>query len=205
MLAENLKALRKAKGLSQEELADRVGVSRQAVSKWESGQSMPDLDKVILLSEYFSVTTDYLLKGVEEPPKKFIKPKADARLLGVIATVFNLLGLFISCLTWYEKQRATDLIIALVFMLIGCMLFGIGQYDAQLESKPLAKRNFWIVNIWVLLFIPLSLLYNTLFGGIFAPYPILVQPVIAFVAFWLVYMGIGLTVVVMQVRSGRKG
>ena len=43
MLAENLKALRKAKGLSQEELAARLGVSRQAVSKWETGEAAPDL------------------------------------------------------------------------------------------------------------------------------------------------------------------
>lgn len=44
--------------MSQEELADKVGVSRQAVSKWESNQSLPDIEKIILLSNYFDVTTD---------------------------------------------------------------------------------------------------------------------------------------------------
>ena len=58
--------LKKKKGVSQEELAYRIGVSRQAVSKWESDQSIPELDKVILMSEYFEVTTDYLLTGKEE-------------------------------------------------------------------------------------------------------------------------------------------
>ena len=53
------------KGYSQEELADKVGVSRQAVSKWESEQSTPDLEKVIAMSELFEVTTDYILKGIE--------------------------------------------------------------------------------------------------------------------------------------------
>ena len=60
-LADRIQQLRKQKGISQEELADRVGVSRQAVSKWESAQSVPDLDKILLLSDYFEVTTDYLL------------------------------------------------------------------------------------------------------------------------------------------------
>ena len=57
--------LRKQKGYSQEELADKVGVSRQAVSKWESEQSTPDLEKVIAMSELFEVTTDNILKGIE--------------------------------------------------------------------------------------------------------------------------------------------
>lgn len=44
---------------------DKMGVSRQAVSKWESGQSSPDLEKVIAMSELFEITTDYILKGIE--------------------------------------------------------------------------------------------------------------------------------------------
>ena len=67
-LADRIQQLRKQKGISQEELADRVGVSRQAVSKWESEQSVPDMDKIILLSDYFEVTTDPLLRGTESDP-----------------------------------------------------------------------------------------------------------------------------------------
>ena len=68
-IADRIQSLRKAKGMSQEELADKVGVSRQAVSKWESEQATPDLDKVVIMSDIFEVTTDYLLKGIE--PVKF--------------------------------------------------------------------------------------------------------------------------------------
>ncbi len=64
-IADRIQYLRKQKGYSQEELADKVGVSRQAVSKWESEQSTPDLEKVIVMSELFEVTTDYILKGIE--------------------------------------------------------------------------------------------------------------------------------------------
>ena len=56
---------RRKRGWSQEELADRLDVSRQSVSKWESGQSLPDLQRIVELSRIFGVTTDYLLKDEE--------------------------------------------------------------------------------------------------------------------------------------------
>lgn len=67
-LAEKITLLRKQKGWSQEELAEKMDISRQSVSKWESGQSVPDLDKIIKISNIFAVSTDYLLKedGEEE-------------------------------------------------------------------------------------------------------------------------------------------
>lgn len=65
MLGRRIQELRREKGISQEGLAEKMGVSRQAVSKWESGQSAPDLEKLVALSEFFGTTTDYLLKGIE--------------------------------------------------------------------------------------------------------------------------------------------
>lgn len=59
---EKLFELRKVSGLSQEEVADKLGVSRQTVSKWESGQSSPEMDKLPAISELFHVSVDYLLK-----------------------------------------------------------------------------------------------------------------------------------------------
>lgn len=66
LLAEKITELRKKQGWSQEELANKLDISRQSVSKWESGGAMPDLDKIIKLSSIFGVSTDYLLKGEEE-------------------------------------------------------------------------------------------------------------------------------------------
>ncbi len=62
ILADKIIRLRKKNGWSQEELAEKMNVSRQAVSKWESAQSLPDLEKILQLSNLFGVTTDYLLK-----------------------------------------------------------------------------------------------------------------------------------------------
>lgn len=64
-LSEKIVKLRKNNGLTQEQLAEQLNVSRQSVSKWESGQAAPDIDKIVALGEIFHVTTDYLLKPSE--------------------------------------------------------------------------------------------------------------------------------------------
>lgn len=62
--AEKLCILRNQSGYSQEQLAEKMGVSRQAVSKWESGVTLPETEKIILLSDFFDVSTDFLLRDV---------------------------------------------------------------------------------------------------------------------------------------------
>lgn len=63
--SEKLLTLRKSKDLTQEQLAEQLNISRQSISKWESGQAVPELDKIIALSNLFDVSTDYLLKPSE--------------------------------------------------------------------------------------------------------------------------------------------
>ena len=94
-IADRIQSLRKEKGISQEELADQVGVSRQAVSKWESEQSSPEVDKIILLSEYFGVTTDYLLKG-KETARREEKKKLDLKVYTIVGTFINVIGLIVA-------------------------------------------------------------------------------------------------------------
>ena len=66
---EKLTDLRRRSGMSQEQLADRLGVTRQSVSKWESGTAMPELVKLISLSDIFGVSVDYLVKDYLEEPE----------------------------------------------------------------------------------------------------------------------------------------
>ena len=76
-LADKIIEERKKNGWSQEELASKLGVSRQAVSKWESSGSIPDLQRILQMSELFGVTTDYLLKDEieEEPLNEYVETK----------------------------------------------------------------------------------------------------------------------------------
>ena len=69
IFADKLITLRKKAGWSQEELAEKLNVTRQSVSKWEGAQSVPDIDKILQLSCLFGVTTDYLLKDDQGEPE----------------------------------------------------------------------------------------------------------------------------------------
>ena len=75
ILGEKIAQLRRKNGWSQEELADKMEVSRQAVSKWESNQTTPDLERILRLSSLFGVTIDYLLKDGAEP--EIPRPEAE--------------------------------------------------------------------------------------------------------------------------------
>lgn len=75
-LSEKILYCRKKAGLSQEALAEKLGVSRQAISKWETGESVPELSKLVLLARAFDVTTDWLLSESEPEPETAPEPEA---------------------------------------------------------------------------------------------------------------------------------
>ena len=114
---ERLQALRQRAGMSQDALAERLGVSRQAVSRWERDETMPETDKVIALADMFGVTTDYLLRPqpesgeaeTQKPPRE----KTDwlERFLAFAKRKWYLLGWVL--IAW----GALDLIQLLLFFL----------------------------------------------------------------------------------------
>lgn len=73
LVMNNLKLYRKKSGYTQEQIAEKLGVSRQAVAKWENGDSLPDIENVIALADLYEVTVDYLVRNINEP----IKPSED--------------------------------------------------------------------------------------------------------------------------------
>lgn len=85
-LPEKLYTLRKKSGLSQEQLAEALNVSRQAISKWEGGSAMPESDKLLALSNYFGVSLDYLLKdgAPDAAPAEAQEEHRTMRLLSLI-------------------------------------------------------------------------------------------------------------------------
>lgn len=107
--SEKLFTLRKAKGLTQEQLAEQLDVSRQSVSKWESGQAAPELEKIVALSAIFDVTTDYLLKSSEiddlsvktemlekQQQKLFLQEQRQKQILGCVLYAIAVYMLFLA-------------------------------------------------------------------------------------------------------------
>ena len=97
-LSETLYTLRKQAGLSQEELAEKLDVSRQAISKWEQGKAMPETEKLIILARYFGVTLDALV-GEDGPPAQ--NPPESSAPRGISAAGLILaLGGILALILW---------------------------------------------------------------------------------------------------------
>jgi len=91
-IAERLQNLRKKANYSQEQVSDMLGISRQAISKWESGQGKPEIDNIIKLMEVYNVSADYILLGKEhtiqvEPKQKRELSQTAAKTIGIIAII----------------------------------------------------------------------------------------------------------------------
>lgn len=160
-LADRIQQLRREHGLSQEQLAEKLNVSRQAVSKWESAQAQPELDKILALSELFCVTTDYLLKGSRgTPPEAGSAParRPDAafasRVLYLAALFFLGVGLICALAAWHEKQTADCIAGGMVVQGIGVVCYGVGRMLSQ------ARPARWMVKAGCAagLFLPLFVL-----------------------------------------------
>lgn len=170
---EKLQKLRKQSGLSQEQLAAQLTVSRQAVSKWELDDTMPDTENVIQLGRIFSVSCDYLLRDeVDEPgaalavqdlpqPAQPGEPHLDrqgwthnafALSLGVCA--IGLVGAFM----FYRFQGHTVRPLAIGFMvqLLGVVLFELA-IPRMGDWRNTARLSFYAIACWLVLPIPVLL------------------------------------------------
>lgn len=131
MLAENLKALRKAKGLSQEELAARLHVVRQTVSKWEKGLSVPDADLLVRLAEVLEVSVSQLL-GAGVPPEAPADQVAEqlARINEQLAIKNRRAKRIWQCVAGVLVGLV---VLTLVLVLLNAVAFG--AYDTEVQSQ----------------------------------------------------------------------
>ena len=187
-LSDRIQYLRKARGISQEGLADQLGVSRQAVSKWESEQSMPDLDKIISMSDYFAVTTDYLLKGIEPVVQKEEEQSIKHRRIASnicyqLSLGFIGLGIILSIILADFLKISVLLTPVLIVQGVGLLVWGTGRNLSEIRPSFQVK----LALILFLLFVPLGFLSNVLFplGKIF-PYPTSLAASLTFVTFYLI-------------------
>ena len=172
-LGEKITGLRKKRGLSQEELAITLGVSRQAVSKWETEEAKPDTDKIVALAEYFEVTTDWLLRDIEpagadtdtDAHMSPAQAKAGAPLLLCLTLGASACGLFLLFYGRFVSASDIPSVIGLILQICAiAMAMGFGLYlknsiDAAQGSGFI--RAFWRVDIWMVALLPLCMLYFT--------------------------------------------
>ena len=146
-LAENIFSLRTARSMSQDDLAEKLQVSRQSVSKWETGQSTPDLYKIIRLSDLFGVTVDELVREGEAPPPEPSQPQETPQPQVIYVH--------------QKRERTGTQTAGVVLAVAGAILAVIGLISVALLILPalaliilslpliLAKKHPWLVAGWV--------------------------------------------------------
>ncbi|MBQ8823325.1 MAG: helix-turn-helix transcriptional regulator [Lachnospiraceae bacterium] len=147
ILADKIMELRKKNGWSQEELAEKVHVSRQSVSKWEGAQSVPDLEKIILLSQIFGVSTDYLLK--DDMEEQDYVPSVDVESDENVRRVsMEEASAFLQI-----KEKTTNLVATGVSLCILSPIAFLGSMTAsELGKLPISENTAAGLGIVVLLF-----------------------------------------------------
>jgi transcriptional regulator with XRE-family HTH domain len=162
-LGEKIQICRKSKGVSQEEMASAIGVSRQALSKWECNTSIPDIDKIIALSNYFNVTTDYLLKDEYSQDKLPLSTeinKQNGNIPNILSTAIIAIGLVISFAmandgSLFFYWRFSSAALGIGIQILGICIFEILYYSKRYEIKN--QYLFWSINTWLLSAMPIIL------------------------------------------------
>ncbi len=208
--SERILALRKARGISQEELAASIGVSRQAISKWEGAQSVPDVDRIVQMSEYFGVTIDYLLKGTvsveEQQTLNTGEQRFTAMTMFYIATAVNVIGVAASLARWYTHYDAYSVGIGIMITAAGTGIFLAGHSIFK-EGRQKALKLFLLINIWPVLLNPYGMLANYIdaagvWGYTYHPAPIPAN--MDKKIFWIPYILICIVVDVVVIMRVRK-
>ena len=180
-LSDKLVGLRKSAGMSQEELAEKLNVSRQAVSRWEMGTAMPDAVNILQLSKLFHVTTDYLLNEEYEsdadlPQVRAVKADGvhQGMILLVTLEVMSLILQFTAAIVLQSTFFTVLSFLPFVAAIGGFEYAYQKKADAQNEKTRQFRRRFYEISVWLGLYFPLRLLVQALMNCYPRPYDTLV-------------------------------
>ncbi len=180
-LSDKLVGLRKSAGMSQEELAEKLNVSRQAVSRWEMGTAMPDAVNILQLSKLFHVTTDYLLNEEYEsdadlPQVRAVKADGvhQGMILLVTLEVMSLILQFTAAIVLQSTFFTVLSFLPFVAAVGGFEYAYQKKADAQNEKTRQLRRRFYEISVWLGLYFPLRLLVQAVMNCYPRPYDTLV-------------------------------
>ncbi len=175
-LGEKLQQLRKKSGLSQEQLAARLTVSRQAVSKWELDDAVPDTENVVQLSRLFGVSCDYLLREEVDEPDMALVPAAqdpsqpaplgethlneegwthNARIVSLSVCA---IGLMLALGGYFFVSVPVLMILGLVAQILGVVIFELAVPRMGRQGS-LARLDFLIAACWLMIPVLLTLVF----------------------------------------------
>lgn len=162
ILSEKITEERKKNGWSQEELAEKLSVSRQAVSKWESAQSTPDLQKIIRLAELFEVSTDYLLRDEIISEQYMVKPEYKEEKASIHSVSMEEANAFLN----WKRKRAPMMAGAVALCILSpvLLIFLAGLSDSHIWG--LSENMACGVGLTVLMLMVAGAVFIFISGGL---------------------------------------
>ncbi len=177
-VSEKIRTLRKSKGMSQEELAGQVNISRQAVSRWKNGTALPDADNIVQLSKLFGVTTDYLLMDSYESDEDSPKIKENNKILHAnltrIAIIFQAAFLNACIYPWGDSNTIVLEMVIKLFSLLACSIWMASNHRYEKDLKQRAK-NTKIESLYCLIQTVVFVLGYTLHIGVWSTLMIIID------------------------------
>lgn len=180
-LSDKITTLRKQSGMSQEDLAEKLGVSRQAISRWEMGSAMPDANNILQISKLFSVTTDYLLNDEYESDNdlpKIQKMKEDnTQQILIYLIAVEAMTLVIQFMSVVILQNWVFAILSLIPFIAAIAGFEWayckkGGRENQMARK--FRRKFYKISAWLGLYFPIRFVVKAVMTFYPRPYSVLV-------------------------------
>ncbi|MFT4145192.1 MAG: helix-turn-helix transcriptional regulator [Mobilitalea sp.] len=207
-IGEKIQKLRKEKGLSQEQLANQLEVSRQAISKWELGESFPDINKVVLISEYFQVTTDYLIKDYSSDEEQSVRAGRDytsnntainntamKNIILIISLTLIVIGLIVG---W--ARGSTDgakleylpfqlIAPGIIIQILGVVLFEVYNTRVENKIKKVSRCWFYGISIWFVDLLPIVIFVGRFFRYVVGSYNG-IMPYLCMMVFYVIFSSI---------------
>lgn len=193
--------LRKEKGWSQEKLAEKLNVSRQAISRWEGGTAWPDASNILQLSKLFGVTTDYLLNDDFESDNDLPKVKQINRdgihQIMIFMVTLEVMTLIIQFMTTVILQNVFFGILSFILFVATIGGFEYAYQKKAAEANEITKafrKKFYKISTWLGAYFPVRLAVNLLAHFYPRPYSIIVLECVTLAIYLMVVMLITLQI-----------
>ena len=167
-VGEKILQLRKKMGLSQEELAEKLNVTRQTISKWETNQSSPDFEKIVPLCDLFEITTDELLRGKSENIKNLDDSKIRRKTackVSISVFIYFLAIIWIismSTMPWISEEITVSVFLLLCAIATVNLIYHFMSLPKEKETEKKKEKNKyeWLDDLVTLIFTAIYLLIS---------------------------------------------
>ena len=187
--SQKLLELRKKRGFSQEDLAEKLNVSRQAISRWEMGSAMPDSHNLLKISDLFGVSIDSLLREEDQPEGKSIsaedQKERNRKVAWAVLVGLHAMALLVGLTALFVLQNTLAAWAAMMLHLAIIIGFEAGLRFQGAQNAKDIRKQYYRICIWLFAFVPVYLLVKEVWNLYPRPHLAILEDVSALLVYGL--------------------